>query len=84
MQATAALDQAPGLALFSPATVTEEAERILSESSYRDLRRIRCSFNDGTLTLHGHAPSFFLKSMAQSVVSRIDGVCRVCNQIKVP
>jgi osmotically-inducible protein OsmY len=84
MHATATLDQTPTVAIYSADAVAEEAERILMGSPYRHLRRVRCSYHDGILTLHGHVPSFFLKQMAQSVVSRVDGVRRVNNEIKVP
>jgi osmotically-inducible protein OsmY len=65
-------------------SIAEEAERVLSESAYPDLRRLRCDANEGVVTIRGRLPSFFLKQMAQTIVSRIDGVCRVNNQIKVP
>ena len=63
--------------------LAQEAERILGESGYVDLRRLRCDCQDGVISIRGRLPLFFLKQMAQTLVSQISGVRRVSNQIKV-
>jgi hypothetical protein len=74
----------PFAVVFDVDSIAEEADRVLGESAYPDLRRLRCDFHDGVVSIRGRLPSFFLKQMAQTIVSRIDGVRRVNNLIKVP
>ncbi len=63
-------------------TVRLQAEAAL-HSSYGPLRRVRCEYHDGLLTLHGRLPSYYLKQVAQEAVARLDGVSRVENRIEV-
>lgn len=64
-------------------TVVRNAERRLRESPYFFLKGIRCHFERGVLTLRGRVPLSPLKRFAESIVSRIDGVRKVVNQIEV-
>jgi len=84
MQTVTELENGPSLALFQLESLAEEAERVLGESAYADLRRLRCDCTDGVVCIRGRVPSYFLKQMAQTAVSRIPGVRRVVNQITVP
>ncbi|MFO0903079.1 MAG: BON domain-containing protein [Pirellulales bacterium] len=63
--------------------IVEEAERRLQAGPYPVLRQIGCEFCDGVLILRGAVGSFYLKQMAQTLVSRIPGVSRVENQLNV-
>ena len=56
---------------------------ILGKSPYLPLRTLRCSYDHGKLTLSGEVPTFYLKQLAQSVVSRINGPHGVMNLIRV-
>ena len=64
----------------SPAEV---AELILRKSPYHAIRLLKCRFREGVLTLGGRVPSYYLKQLAQSAVSKVDGVKRVENLIEV-
>ncbi len=83
MHAATELETRNSLALLTAHPLAEEAERILFESGYADLRRLRCDCHDGVISIRGRLPSFFLKQMAQTLVARLTGVRRVNNQIKV-
>jgi hypothetical protein len=84
MHAATELETRSSLALLSAHPLAEEAERILLESGYGDLRKLRCDWHDGVISIRGRLPSFFLKQMAQTLVlARLSGVRKVNNQIKV-
>ena len=61
----------------------QAAEQIFSESPYHSMRGLRCEFKDGTLTIAGQVPNFYLKQLAQFVVQHLDGVKRIRNLIEV-
>ena len=62
----------------------EEFARIcLQHSHYRAIRRIRCSFSKGVLTLHGNVPTYHYKQLAQTAICDIPGVDRIINAIDV-
>lgn len=52
-------------------------------TSHHFLRHIHCDFEDGVATLRGRVPSYYLKQVAQSLVSTVDGVERVENEVEV-
>lgn len=83
MHAATELETRSSLALLSAHPLATEAERILTESGYGDLRRLRCECHDGVVSIRGRLPSYFLKQMAQTLVSRLSGIRGVNNQIKV-
>lgn len=63
---------------------TEAAVRTcLMASPYLDLRHVQCHVEDGVLSITGRVPSFYLKQVAQTAVSKIDGVERVENCLEV-
>jgi hypothetical protein len=64
-------------------SLVQEAEHIFSESPYHSMRGLRCEFNDGTLTIAGLVPNFYLKQLAQIAVQHLDGVRRIRNLIEV-
>ena len=55
----------------------------LQHHSYAALHRISCEFHDGVLVLRGRLASYYLKQIAQSAVTRVEGVQRVDNHIEV-
>lgn len=63
--------------------VVAEVRRRLAESSYCFLRAVRCEFADGTLTLSGRVPSYYLKQIAQTFGQKVVGVERIVNHIDV-
>lgn len=65
------------------AELSRRAEERLKESPYQQLHQVRCDFWEGVLTLRGRLTSFFLKQMAQTVVSQLDGVQECDNRIEV-
>ncbi len=63
--------------------VAEQARKQLQGQPYRVLKNVSCEYRDGTLTLRGRLPSYFLKQMAQAAVARVAGVERIVNHIEV-
>jgi hypothetical protein len=63
--------------------IAEGAEIQLRSNSYLALKNVSCEYSEGTLTLRGCLPSYYLKQMAQTAVARIDGVKRIVNEIEV-
>jgi osmotically-inducible protein OsmY len=57
-------------------------DRILHES-HLSSQRIWCEYNAKRLYLRGQVPSFYLKQLAQTAVSGMDGVAQVVNEIEV-
>lgn len=84
MHTATELETSESLAVMGLDPLAEKAMQVLAESGYSDLRKLRCDCHDGVMSIRGHLPSYFLKQMAQTLVSRIQGVRRVSNQILVP
>lgn len=59
------------------------AQTLLSQSPYLPLRLLRCDFHEGVLAVRGRVPTFYLKQLAQTVVSRVPGVEQVANRVEV-
>ncbi len=59
------------------------AEARLRASLYAELRKVRCDFHEGVLTLRGRVPSFYTKQLAQTLAARVPGVEEVVNRIEV-
>jgi len=51
--------------------------------SHLAVQRIWCEYNGGRLYLRGQVPSFYLKQLAQTAVSGLEGVAQVINEIEV-
>lgn len=58
-------------------------ERHLQSSDYGPIRTVRCFVVDGVATLFGTLPSFHMKQVAQTLVSRVESVHRVENHCEV-
>ncbi len=63
--------------------VAVAAESKLLSSRYPEIRRVSCGFREGTLTLRGQVSRYYLKQIAQSVVSQLVGVVEIDNQVHV-
>lgn len=66
-----------------PVTRKELAEQCFWHNSYLALRNLSCDDQDGVLVLRGFLPTYYLKQVAQEVVSGLEGVERIDNQIEV-
>jgi hypothetical protein len=76
----------PGVLIYQPPepiSLGELAERNLRSSPYLALRNITCDSLEGIVVLRGYLPTYFLKQMAQTLVTRMDGVIKVINEIEV-
>jgi hypothetical protein len=63
--------------------VLDRAEGCLRGNSYLALKNVSCDYRDGTLTLRGCLPTYYLKQVAQTAVAGLDGVQRIVNLIQV-
>ena len=60
------------------------AERGLHSSRYAALKHVSCDYQGGVLVLRGCLPTYYLKQIAQEVVSHeVKGVSRLENRIQV-
>lgn len=66
------------------ATIAEQAALLLERSDYR-IRSVTCDYVDcgGILTLRGQVSSYYVKQVAQTLVTRIEQVDRIVNLIEV-
>jgi hypothetical protein len=55
----------------------------LKRSPYRELRGIDCDFHEGVLSLRGRVPSFYLKQVAQTLITDVDRVVEINNRLEV-
>jgi hypothetical protein len=67
----------------SPSEVRQEAEECIRRCGYLALRDIAIEDRGDHLCLSGHLPTYYLKQIAQAVVSEVAGVHRVVNRIEV-
>jgi osmotically-inducible protein OsmY len=61
----------------------QEVERALRGSSHSGLRQVRCRYVDGCVVLSGSVASYYLKQIAQTIVSRFGHVKAIDNQLHV-
>jgi osmotically-inducible protein OsmY len=66
-----------------PMEVEDRARAQLLRNPYLALKNVTCEYSDGTLTLRGYLPSYYLKQIAQTIVGNLDGVERLVNVIEV-
>jgi hypothetical protein len=59
------------------------ARKILQSSGYSALAALQCEVTEAAIVVHGVLPSYYLKQMAQVVISRLDGVRAVTNLVEV-
>jgi len=61
----------------------DEAVFRLQNSSYLELRRVKCALHKGTLTLSGHVSSHYLRQVAQATVLGLAGIESIDNRLEV-
>lgn len=77
-------DQANPTNIESPdKLLLARVNRALAASPYLPLRTLTCYVHEGVLTLRGRVPTFYCKQLAQSLVSALEGVEEVNNQLEV-
>ncbi|HZZ72648.1 MAG TPA: BON domain-containing protein [Pirellulales bacterium] len=65
------------------AEIARRAESHLHGSGYTDLRRVRCTYAAGVLSLHGTLPSFYLRQVAESLATNLPEVDQIDSQLLV-
>jgi hypothetical protein len=56
----------------------------LWRTGYPALRNVGCEYDeDGTLTLRGYLPSYYLKQVALAAVDGVEGVARVRDETEI-
>jgi osmotically-inducible protein OsmY len=63
--------------------ILAQAKDLIRCHSHLSAQRIWCEYHGRRLYLRGQVPSFYLKQLAQTAVSGIDGVFQVVNEIEV-
>lgn len=58
-------------------------QKRLSQSAYYALRYLSCQDHEGIVTIIGRVPSYYLKQVAQTIVSSIEQVGGVINRLEV-
>lgn len=65
-------------------TTMERIARIhLAQTGYHGLRKVECSFDNGTLTLRGRVRSYYQKQIAQEALRYVEHVKQLVNRIEV-
>ena len=72
-----------GRALPGTPDVGEIARLRLRQCPYPILRQVHCRYHEGVLILCGNVPTFYMKQIAQTVVSSLDQVEQIDNRIVV-
>ncbi len=70
-------------ALNTGQQVAAQAEAQLRSSPYLPLRKLRCEYNEGVLTIRGQVPTFYLKQLAQTRIRQVPGVEEINNRVEV-
>lgn len=65
------------------ADVEQVAQGCLESCPYPGVKRLRCEFDGGSLTLRGRVGTFFEKQLAQERVAHLDGVRELVNVVEV-
>lgn len=81
--ATVDLTSDRALVRAAPFDVAAIAAERFHRSDFLALRRVRCEFAEGRLTLRGIVPSFHLKQLAQTLVRDLPGVSHIANWVEV-
>jgi hypothetical protein len=66
-----------------PSNVARVVSDRLASSHYLPLRRLRCRWENGTLTLLGRVPTFFLRQLAWSLVADFQEIAHRVDKIEV-
>lgn len=69
--------------MTAPRDLERIAEACLAASLHPEFRSIRCNIDGELLVFDGRLSTFFQKQMAQEIVTKIDGVEGILNQIEV-
>jgi len=69
--------------LLQKPSLLDEAFDALRRTGYGQLRTIDLQYDDGTITLSGQVPRYFLKQAAQTAVRSVAGVLRINNELCV-
>ena len=64
-------------------TIERLVEGALSQTGYHTLRSVVCEFDCGKLVLRGRVSSYYLKQVASTAVSKVEGIVAVDNQLEV-
>jgi osmotically-inducible protein OsmY len=66
-----------------PDQVAALAKHRIQHQPHLSVQRIWCEYYGRKLYLRGQVPSYYLKQLAQTAVSGMDGVAQVVNEIEV-
>jgi hypothetical protein len=64
-------------------SIREIVNKVLFDTGYAPLRRIRCDVSDGVVELTGNVPSFYVNQLAQTAVLRLEQIRGVKNLLRV-
>jgi osmotically-inducible protein OsmY len=63
--------------------IAAQAKDLIRHQPHLSVQRIWCEYRGRRLYLRGQVPTFYLKQLAQTAVSNLDGVSQVVNEIEV-
>ncbi len=63
--------------------VAHSVTRLFRQSPYRRLGQLTCEHHEGVVIIRGRLPSFYLKQIAQTLASKVDGVEEIINKTDV-
>ena len=65
------------------APLKETVAARLQQSSYSEVRHVRCDFHEGAITLRGKVSCYYFKQIAQTIVVQMEQVGLIVNRIEV-
>lgn len=69
---------------FADAAAIANAQQRLHVSAYASaLHDVQCKAEGDAMVLRGRVSSFYFKQLAQEVVRKADGACRIVNELEV-
>jgi len=63
--------------------IEDQAQQRMNQSLYPEVKRIVCSYRDGTLTLYGTVSSLYARRIAEQLVEDLQGIEVIDNQLAV-
>ena len=71
------------IAFAKDVSIADRVRICLYEPGYPQLNQLTCESNGSTVVLKGELSSFYLAQLALSIATKVKGVQRVVNKVKV-
>lgn len=66
-----------------PVAATVAQQRLRTSGYAASMREVTCEAVADAVVLRGRVASFYFKQLAQEIVRKVDGACRIVNELEV-